>query len=237
MHHARAFAQHIHRAHARAAQPQNVGVQNGQRRAAQVAGGDLLDEARHVDVGGAGRRAGRVEAVEAAVGFGQRGLRIERRMQLRKLLQVPRNRQRAGSAHACDACTARLLSSSSMNWSTSARPMFMGGEMRSTLPYIPPLPISRRFSRAASSAMRGRGRGGRLRAAVLHQLDGLHQAHAAHVADDLVLLLQLFQAAAQVRAGLGAVGQQVLLFDEIDDGLGGGGGHGVAAESGDGQAL
>ena len=41
------------------------------------------------------------------------------------------------------------------------------------------------------------------------------------------------QAAAQVGAGLGAVVHQVLLFDEIDDGFGRGGGDGIAAEGGD----
>ena len=51
------------------------------------------------------------------------------------------------------------------------------------------------------------------------------------------LSLQFLEAAAQVAAGLGAVVHQLLLFDEIDHGFGGGGGHGVAAEGGDGDAL
>ena len=82
VHDAGAFAQNVDRTDARAAQRQNVRIQNGLGRSAQVAAGDLLDEARHIDVRGAGARAGRVEAVEAAVGFHHRGARFERRMDL-----------------------------------------------------------------------------------------------------------------------------------------------------------
>jgi hypothetical protein len=74
----------------------------------------------------------------------------------RPLFQVARDRQIRRHHAVLPAIApqaARLLSSSSMNWSTSPRPTFIGGEMRSTLPYIPPLPISSPFSRAASSAM------------------------------------------------------------------------------------
>ncbi len=88
------------------------------------------------------------------------------------------HRPRHASPHA-----ARLLSSSPMNWSTSLRPMFMGGEMRSTLPYMPPLPISSPILARGFHHMRGLRRGGRLGLAVFHQFDGLQQAHAAHVAD------------------------------------------------------
>ena len=45
VHDASAFAEHLDRAGARATAAQNVGVENAQRRAAQVAGGDALDEA------------------------------------------------------------------------------------------------------------------------------------------------------------------------------------------------
>ena len=75
MHHAGAFAEHIHGAGARATAAQNIGVENAQRRAAQVAGGDALDEARHIDMRGTGDGAGRVEAVEAAIGLNDCGLR------------------------------------------------------------------------------------------------------------------------------------------------------------------
>ena len=80
MHDARAFAQNIHRTHAGATGAQNIRVKNGESGAAQIAAGDFLDEARDVDVGGARGGAGRVETVEAAIRFRERGLGIERRM-------------------------------------------------------------------------------------------------------------------------------------------------------------
>ena len=69
MHDARAFAEHVDGAGARATAAQNVGIENAQGRSAQVAGGDALDESRNIDVGGTGSGAGRVETVEAAVGL------------------------------------------------------------------------------------------------------------------------------------------------------------------------
>ena len=42
---------------------------------------------------------------------------------------------------------------------------------------------------------------GVLRFAILHQFDRLHQAHAAHIADERILLLHLFQLRAQISAG------------------------------------
>ena len=42
--------------------------------------------------------------------------------------------------------------------------------------------------------------GGFLALAVLHEFNAVHQAHAAHVADDRVLLLQRFQARVEVIA-------------------------------------
>ena len=86
MHDAGAFAQHFDGADAGTTGAQDVGIENGVRRAAQVAGGDFLDEARHVDVGGAGGGAGRIEAVEAAIGFHQHRRGVERRMNFRKEL-------------------------------------------------------------------------------------------------------------------------------------------------------
>ena len=69
-----AFAEDVHRADAGAAGAEDVGVEDGERGAAKIVLGDFLDEARNVDVRGAGGGAGGVEAVEAAVGFGKRGL-------------------------------------------------------------------------------------------------------------------------------------------------------------------
>ncbi len=69
MQHAGAFAEDIDGAGAGAALAENVGFEDGARGAFEVVAGDLLDEARDVDVGGAGGGAGRIEAVEAAVGF------------------------------------------------------------------------------------------------------------------------------------------------------------------------
>src|SRR6516225_8651540 len=82
----------------------------------------------------------------------------------------------------------------------------------------------------------GFGGGGRLTLAVLHQFDGLQQAHAAHVADEFVLVLELFQAAPEVCARVTAIGAQVVIFNEIDNSLRGGGSYWVAAEGGNRQA-
>ncbi len=82
VHDAGAFAKYVDRTHARAAQRQNVRIQNRLGRSAQVAAGDLLDEPRDIDVGGAGAGAWRVEAVEAAVGLDDGGARFEGGMDL-----------------------------------------------------------------------------------------------------------------------------------------------------------
>ncbi len=132
MHHAGAFAEHVHGADARAAQAEDVGIENGLGGAAQVAGRDLLDEARHVDVGGAGRGAGGIEAIEAAVGFHGGGLRIEGGMQIRETFEIARDHLALPTAEAVTA--VRLLSRRSMKLSTSLRAMFMGGVTRITLP-------------------------------------------------------------------------------------------------------
>ena len=132
MHHAGAFAEDVHGADARAAQAEDVGVENGLGGAAQVAGRDLLDEARHVDVGGAGRGARGIEAVEAAIGFHGGGLRIEGGVEIRETFEIARDHLALPTAAAVTA--VRLLSRSSMKLSTSMRPMFMGGVTRITLP-------------------------------------------------------------------------------------------------------
>jgi hypothetical protein len=78
------FAENIHGTDARATGAENVGVEDGKRGAAEIALGDLFDEARNVNVGGTGRGAGSVEAVEAPVGFGEGGLMVEGRMKVRE---------------------------------------------------------------------------------------------------------------------------------------------------------
>jgi hypothetical protein len=81
-----AFAQNIHWAHAGTACAQNIRIQNSERRAAQVSAGDFFDEARDVDVGGAGSSTGRIEAIEAAIRLGERGVRTKRRVDFGKTL-------------------------------------------------------------------------------------------------------------------------------------------------------
>ena len=103
-HHAGAFAEYFHGTDARTTCTQDVGVQNGERRPHQVLCRDFLDEARHVDVRWTRRRAGRVKAIQTAIGLGQRLLRIEGGMQigksagdLRVVLKFERNRARPSS--------------------------------------------------------------------------------------------------------------------------------------------
>src|SRR6185436_663931 len=73
-HDAGAFAQDGRWAHAGATGSQDVGAQDGSRRAGQVAVGYLFDERRDVDAGRAGLDARRVETKKAAVGFDDRFL-------------------------------------------------------------------------------------------------------------------------------------------------------------------
>ena len=157
-------------------------------------------------------------------------------MEVRETFEIARNHLRAPYAtrqqHGCQALVQQLDELVHVGL-----PIFIGGVMRSTLPYMPPLPISRPFSRVASMQLRGLRGGRRLRLAILHQFDRLHQAHAAHVADELVLLLQFLQASRAGKRRPRRIGHQVLLFDEIDHRLGRGGGHRIAAEGGDGHAL
>ncbi len=82
--HARTLAQHVHGAHPRAARAKNIRIQNPQRRPAQIARRNALDEPRHIDMRGARGRARRVETVQAAVGLNHRSLRRQRRLQLAK---------------------------------------------------------------------------------------------------------------------------------------------------------
>jgi len=80
--HARLLAQHLGGTDPRAHAPERIGLEDAARGAALVALRDALDEARDVDAGGAGRDAGRVVAVVAALGF-DLGLRPrQRRMRI-----------------------------------------------------------------------------------------------------------------------------------------------------------
>ena len=81
-----AFAEYVDGADARATGAEDVGVEDAEGGAAQVAGGDALDEAGDIDVCGAGGGAGRVEAVEAAVRLNDSGLGGERGLQLTEAL-------------------------------------------------------------------------------------------------------------------------------------------------------
>jgi hypothetical protein len=63
------FTKNVHRTDPGAAGPEDVGVKNSESGAAEIALGDFFDEPRNIDVSWAGRGAGGIEAVEAAVGF------------------------------------------------------------------------------------------------------------------------------------------------------------------------
>src|SRR5213083_2735928 len=63
----RSFAQHFYRTGARARVAERVRIEDDSRGAAQVAGRDLLDECRDVDMCGAGNRARAAVAVGAWV--------------------------------------------------------------------------------------------------------------------------------------------------------------------------
>ena len=82
--HARALAQDVDRASARAACAQDIGVEDRARGAGKIAAGDFLDKPWHVNVRRAGAGAGCIEAKKASVGFGQRSLPVKRRMEIAK---------------------------------------------------------------------------------------------------------------------------------------------------------
>ena len=67
--HASAFAELLHRADPGTSGTQQIGLQDGAGRAHQVTGSNLLDEARDVDMRGAGVRTRSVVTEEAAVSF------------------------------------------------------------------------------------------------------------------------------------------------------------------------
>ena len=80
--------------------------------------------------------------------------------------------------------------------------MHIGGAKRIVCPHKPPLPSSRPISRADSEHRRALGFRRFFRRAVFHHLDAEHQTLAAHVADDFVFRLQLFQPGEDARAFL-----------------------------------
>src|SRR5262249_1769279 len=87
--HAGAFAQDRGRADAGAALSQDVSVQDGFGRAAQIAGQNLADELRNVDPGGTGLDAGSVMAEQTARSFFERLRRREWRVDVREVLLAP----------------------------------------------------------------------------------------------------------------------------------------------------
>src|ERR1019366_3325551 len=104
-----AFAEDIDGTHAGATEAEDVGVENGLRAAAQIAGGDLLDKARHVDVGGAGGGARSIEAIQAAVGFDHRGWRIEGGVEVRESFEIALNHRTPPAAVAAGSVGEELL--------------------------------------------------------------------------------------------------------------------------------
>ena len=88
--HAGALAEHLDRAHARAGVAEHVRFQDRPRGAAQVAGRDLADERRDVDLGRARPDAGRVVAVEAARGLVGRRDRRQPRVDVGEVALVGR---------------------------------------------------------------------------------------------------------------------------------------------------
>jgi DNA helicase-2/ATP-dependent DNA helicase PcrA len=70
--------------------------------------------------------------------------------------------------------------------------------------------------------------GGLLGRAVFHQFDAHHRPQAAHVPDDLILLLHLLEALAHVPTELHRALKQALFFDDLEYSEGGRTCHGVA---------
>src|SRR5262249_47382624 len=94
--HAGLLAQDLGRADARAGAAHDVLLQDGDRRAPDIVGRDLADEARDVDAGGARLQAGCVVAEVAAAGVDQRPLAVERRLHVVEVAPVRLGRQAFG---------------------------------------------------------------------------------------------------------------------------------------------
>ena len=72
--------------------------------------------------------------------------------------------------------------------------------------------------------MVGLGDGALLAAAVFDQIDAQHQTHAAHIADQRMIVLHIAKAFERISAQLGRPLWQVLAFDNVDSCQSGGGG-------------
>ena len=83
-----AFAQILDRAHARAGSAENIFLEDIARRTDEVAAADLVDEARNVDAGRARLRAWRVETEIATIGLDRRLMRVQRRLDVGKIVRV-----------------------------------------------------------------------------------------------------------------------------------------------------
>ena len=129
-------AELLHRADPRRGDAHHVGGKDGVGAAAQVSSGDFFDEAGAVNAGGAGGDAGRIEAVEAAVGLDERfGIGIGR-------FGVAEGRFQPGCGELERACVRLHCSSRAAKEasriptasSTSSRVMFSGGDILTALP-------------------------------------------------------------------------------------------------------
>jgi hypothetical protein len=93
MHHTGAFTQHLYRTRARTAGAKDVRIEDGARRAGEIATGDLLYEARHINVCRTSGCAGRIKAVETAIRLSHGSLPLERRVQITEALNHLRLRR------------------------------------------------------------------------------------------------------------------------------------------------
>src|SRR6267378_3840744 len=107
---ARPFAEHRSRAGPGTTLPQDVRAQNGPGRAAQVAGRNLPDELRHVDLRRTGLDAGRIMAEQTTRPLFQGLRRGQRRIDVGKVLfeLIERKRWSGFLEHGCLAMPAYL---------------------------------------------------------------------------------------------------------------------------------
>ena len=94
--HACLLAQDFRRADSRAGAAENVLLEDRDRRALDIAGGDLAHECRDIDAGGAGLDAGGIVAEIAAAGIDERPLGIQRRLDIAEIDLVLGRAQPAG---------------------------------------------------------------------------------------------------------------------------------------------
>jgi hypothetical protein len=87
MHHAGAFAQHLHWTGSGTTPTQNICIENSLRRASQIAAGNLLDETWHINMRRTSGCARSVETIETAIRFRHRCLSIKRRVQVAEALR------------------------------------------------------------------------------------------------------------------------------------------------------